>query len=200
MSKLYKFFIVVFTALVLSGCNTYLNETYQEPQQTEPKAKITFAQSTNLLSGYPRTFLIRKSEGIFMNETRTTIKFDDETKNRDFGIPVPKDSKIQYNVYVPADKKLDFNVNVSKYWFTDTNLTRPNRVSYCRYANTEFTPENNGEYLVLIDNIRKDTKEAPRCSLVIKQLIKGKSSNQWVDIEYKFNNNDYPVMNTQELK
>lgn len=200
MKKLYKFYVVAFAALVLSACNSYHHETYQEPQQGEPMAKVTFAKSNNYGKSYGGTFYIHKYEGSFMNKTSTTISFDSETKNRNFGIPIPKGANIEYNVYVPADQKLSFIASVSKQWFTDINLTKTNRVSQCVYANTEFTPEKNGEYLVFVDDTREDTKVAPRCSLVIRQLIKGKSGNQWIDVDYKFNNNDFPVMSTREVK
>ncbi|MCO6552062.1 MAG: hypothetical protein J6563_03715 [Gilliamella sp.] len=197
--------ILFFTSFVLSSCATFEYENYSEPQPTDKVAKVTFVRSTNFNSvttDYSDIFSIRKTEGNYLRYTQTTITFDRKTRDRNFGIPTPSNSKTLYNIYIPANKTFKFDASISHDWYSDLSNTsgKENRASLCNYNNIEFTPVEGGEYLVFIDNTRDNIKNAPRCSLNIKQFVKNSSGNQWVDVQFKFNNDGRDVMFTYERK
>lgn len=194
--------ILICTAFVLSSCATFKYENYSEPQPTDKVAKITFARSINFNSiamDHFNIFTMRKKEGNYLRYTETTIVFDGKTKDRNFGIPTPSNSKILYNVYIPANKTFRFDAHIVHNWYSNLSKTsgEENRTSSCSYDNIEFTPVEGGEYLAFIDNLENNYKDAPRCSFTIKQFVKSPSGNQWVDVPYKFNNiNGKDVMTT----
>ena len=194
--------LLICTAFIISSCTAYKDESYSEPLPSDKVAKVTFAYSKNFNSSTAMifgVFSMSKTEGNYLNNTETKIKFDEKTKDRNFGIPTPNNSEIAYNVYIPANKTFKFNASIWHYWYSNLSDTsgEENRSSLCSYDNIVFTPVEGGEYLVFLDNLNNNYKDAPRCSLTIKQFVKSKSGNQWVDIQYTFKNtNGRDVMTT----
>lgn len=176
----------------LYGC-ALSNKVYEEPAATQERAKVVFAgdgfevsRGDNHKGDYVRFFIETTHNSIarfYTGEGSVILPLD----ANNFNIPISSKLNIYSQVYLPSNETTYFGV-VCSYEDPDSTHFGKKDDSFSRiFSGVQFTPERNGEYIIVAENLMKDGFSATGndCKIGILKVTGTQSKPVYTPVTFK---------------
>ncbi|XKM13249.1 hypothetical protein RCS94_09485 [Orbaceae bacterium ac157xtp] len=190
-----KIIFLIIGILALYGC-AHSDKVYEEPTDTQERAKVVFAgdgfevsRGCNHSGDYVGFYIETTHNSIarfYIGVSSVQLPID----VNNFNIPIPSKLNIYSQVYIPSNETTYFRT-ICNYRDPDpTHLGKKNDSFSKIFSGVQFTPESNGEYIIIAENLMKDgfRTEGNDCKIGILKVTGTRSKPVFTPVQFKIEN------------